>query len=128
MEKRSTPKAMVRVAEDINRIADALGVRNDAFLLVSFPNSDSKPSYRLEKAELAIRQSEKLADDLETNPEEFGLDRITAALTITLLKKATDELETQRILGNVCLAQCPPGKSKRNRAMRTANLPPHRRA
>ena len=92
MEKRSTPKAMVRVAEDINRIADALGVRNDAFLLVSFPNSDSKPSYRLEKAELAIRQSEKLADDLETNPEEFGLDRITAALTITLLKKATDEL------------------------------------
>ena len=92
MEKLNTPKTMVRAAEDINRIADALGVQNDAFLLVSLPNSDPNPPYRLEKAESAIRQSEKLANDLETNPEGFGLDGITAALTVTLLKKATDDL------------------------------------
>ena len=92
MEKLSTPKAMVRAAEDINRISDALGVRNDAFLLVTLPNSDPNPPYRLEKAESAIRQSEKLANDLATDPEGFGLDHITTALTITLLKKATDEL------------------------------------
>ncbi len=106
MEKQSTPKTMVRAAEDINRIADALGVPNDAFLLVSLPNSDPNPPYRLEKAESAIRQSEKLANDLETNPQGFGLDRITAALTITLLKKATDELRNatntwERLLGSM---------------------------
>jgi hypothetical protein len=106
MEKLNTPKTMVRAAEDINRIADALGVRNDAFLLVSLPNSDPNPPYRLEKAESAIRQSENLANDLETNPQGFGLDRITAALTITLLKKATDELRNatntwERLLGSM---------------------------
>ena len=92
MEKLNTPRAVKRAAEDINRIADALGVRNDAFLLVNPPNRDPNPPYRLEKAESAMRQSEKLANDLEADPKAFGLDGITAALTITLLKKATDEL------------------------------------
>ena len=92
MEKYMTPKALVRAAEEVDRIAEALGVPNDACLLVSPPNADPNPPYRLEKASLAVQQAEKLVKDLEGDPERFSLDRITAALTITLLKRATEEL------------------------------------
>ena len=92
MEKHMTPVAIVRAAEDVNRIAEALHVRNDACLLVSFPNADPNPPYRLEKAWLGIRQAEQTLRDLEEDSQRFHLDAITAALTITLMKKATEEL------------------------------------
>ena len=85
---------MIRAAEDVARITEALRERNDAVLLVNMPNADPNPPYRLEKAWLGIHSAEQTLRDLEESPQRFQLDRITAALTITLLKKATDELRT----------------------------------
>ncbi len=92
MEKYVTPMTMIRAAGDMNRIAEALRVPNDACLLMNFPNVDPNPPYRVEKAHLAVQQAEKLAINLEEDPQRFNLDPIAAALTITLLKRATEEL------------------------------------
>ena len=94
MEKYITPQPMVRPAEDIERITLALDVSNNASLITNPANADPDPAYRLDKASLAIQQTQQLAEDLEADPLRFNLDRITAALTIILLKKATVELRS----------------------------------
>ena len=73
MEKYITPQAMVRPAEDIERITLALGVSNNASLITNPANADPDPAYRLDKASLAIQQTQQLCGGFGGRPTTFQL-------------------------------------------------------